>query len=298
MIPLISSLCYGPLGVCQLPRTWWKASLKAAGLLADDYPECTDFLDSMVLDRLGLDKDTTLGHVHTARPDYLGFEAWVRGQIGGEADAAVLEEWNGFIAARVHKQEKIDGIYAALGLGADTGIDSAVVLNHIEDWHYWYERDLSGGGLRGWEGRVVPLVGSLDYGPLGVCQLPRTWHKILLEAAGLLHEDYPGMGGGLDKRVVVDVLGLDRDEVVEHLHNTKPGYLDFEAWVSAKLAGRNVDGAVATWNESVRSRTHHAEKRADIHSSLGRPDDGSLPASAVVLNHVEDWHYAHAALIA
>ena len=56
MIPLISSQCYGPLEICHLPRLWWKASLKAAGRLAEDYPECTPVLDSMVLDLLGLDK--------------------------------------------------------------------------------------------------------------------------------------------------------------------------------------------------------------------------------------------------
>ena len=36
MIPMISSICYGPLKVCQLPRTWWKVSLRKAGLLDDD----------------------------------------------------------------------------------------------------------------------------------------------------------------------------------------------------------------------------------------------------------------------
>ena len=62
MIPLVSSLSYGPLNMCQLPRLWWKASLKAAGLLAEDYPECTGFLDEMVLERCGLEVQVTLEH--------------------------------------------------------------------------------------------------------------------------------------------------------------------------------------------------------------------------------------------
>ena len=33
MIPLIGSICTGPLGVCQLPRTWWKALSRSAVLL-------------------------------------------------------------------------------------------------------------------------------------------------------------------------------------------------------------------------------------------------------------------------
>jgi hypothetical protein len=297
MIPLVSSLCAGPLGMCQLPRTWWKVSLHAAGRLDDDYPEATGGLDSMVLERLGLDKAQTLAHIHAERPDYLSFEAWVVEQVGAPA-ASVREEWNGFIVGRVHKPAKIDDIYGTLGWAPDAGVDSAVVLNHLEDWHFWYERDLPGDELASWKGRTVPLVSTLDYGTLGVCQLPRTWHKVLLEAAGLLHEEYPGLGGGLDKRVVVDVLGLERDEVNEHLTTSRPSYLVFEDWVREKIGDRDVSAAVSEWNDLVRHREHHAEKRADIHNNLGRADDGSLPASAAVLNLVEDLHLAHTTLMA
>ena len=114
MIPLVSSLCYGPLGMCQLPRTWWKVSLHAAGVLDSQYPEATEGLDSMVLARLGLDKALTLAHIHEQRPDYLSFEAWVVDQVG-VPDAAVREAWSTFIAERTHKQNKIDDIHATLG---------------------------------------------------------------------------------------------------------------------------------------------------------------------------------------
>ncbi len=294
MIPLVSSLCYGPLGMCQLPRTWWKVSLHASGHLADDYPEATGGLDSMVLDRLGLDKATALAHIHDQRPDYLTFENWVVEQVGTPTND-VSHEWNTFISNRIHKQEKIDDIYATLSFAQDAGITSAAILNQLEDWHFWYERDLDGSELAGRKGTVVPLVSSLDYGSLGVCQLPRTWHKVLLESAGLLHVDYPGLGGGLDKRVVVDVLGLDRDEVNEHLTTVRPSYLQFESWVREHL-NSDLSGPITEWNEFVRNRDHHGEKRADIHANLGRPDDGSLPTTATVLNQVEDWHFAHGEL--
>ncbi len=296
MIPLISSHCYGPLEVCHLPRLWWKASLSAAGRLAEDYPECTPVLDSMVLDRLGLDKEETLGHIHSARPDYLSFEAWVRERTGGGPSRERLEEWNGSVRSRVHEQWKIDDIYPTLGFDGSEGVTSAVVLNHLEDWQFWYARDLGGEALAAWSGRTVPLISTLDYGLLGVCQLPRTWHKLLLQAAGLLHAEYPGLGGGLDRRVVEDVLGLDSDRVVEHLTSEGPSYLRFEDWVREQLGGRDVSGPVGEWNEYVRHRTHQGEKRADIHDNLGQADDGSLPESAVVLNHVEDWHFAHGVL--
>ncbi len=295
MIPLVSSLCYGPLGVCQLPRTWWKVSLNAAGHLADDYPEATGGLDSLVLERLGLDKFAVLTYLHETRPDYLTFEAWVVSQVG-VPDDGVRSEWNGLIADRVHKQSKLDDIYGTLRFPANSGVTSAVVPNFLEDWHFWFERDLSGAELAAWRGRVVPLVSSLDFGPLGVCQLPRTWHKVVLESSGLLHAEYPGLGGGLDRRVIVEVLGLDRDEVNDHLSSERPSYLQFEAWIIGRLEGRDVSTAVTEWNTYVRNRKHQAEKRADIHNSLGRTDDGSLPAEATILNHIEDWHLAHTVL--
>ena len=161
MIPLVSSLSYGPLNLCQLPRLWWKASLATAGHLAEDYPECSGFLDNMVLERCGLDAQTTLEHIHRERPDYLTFEAWVIEQVGAPA-ADLRDEWNGFIADRVHKQEKIDDIYGTLGFSRDAGITSAVILNQLEDWHFWHERDLTGNELDSWRGRVVPLVSTLD----------------------------------------------------------------------------------------------------------------------------------------
>ena len=75
MIPLISSICYGPSGWCQLPRRWWKVTLKASGVLDADYPECSGGLDRQVLEKMGLDQDETLGYIHSERPDYLTFEA-------------------------------------------------------------------------------------------------------------------------------------------------------------------------------------------------------------------------------
>ena len=297
MIPLVSSLCYGPLGICQLPRTWWKVTLNAAGLLDEEDPEATGGLDSMVLDRLGLDKALTLAHIHQNRPNYLAFEAWVVEQVG-RPGVEVQAEWSTFIAERVHKQNKIDDIYATLGFGANAGVDSAVILNHLEDWHFWFARDLGTEAMASWKGQLVPLVSTLDYGSLGVCQLPRTWHKVLLESAGLLHADYPGLGGGLDERVVVDVLGLNRDEVNDHLSGARPSYLQFEAWVGERIGARDVSAAITEWNGFVRTREHHAQKRADIHKNLARLDDGSLPASATVLNQVEDWHIAHGVLFA
>ena len=45
----------------------------------------------------------------------------------------------------------------------------------------------------------------------------------------------------------------------------------------------------------MRNRIHSNEKIVDIHDTLGLENDGSL-TSAVILNHVEDWYFAHADL--
>ena len=60
MIPLVSTLCQGPLGVAQLPRLWWKNLLHQAGQLDEDYPFCSGGLDKYVLEVLRLDQDSAL----------------------------------------------------------------------------------------------------------------------------------------------------------------------------------------------------------------------------------------------
>ena len=50
------------------------------------------------------------------------------------------------------------------------------------------------------------------------------------------------------------------------------------------------------WNTFIRNRIHRDEKRIKIHATVGREDDSKLN-SAVLLNHIEDWHLAHADLM-
>ena len=70
MIPLVSTLCKGPLGVAQLPRLWWKNLLHQAGQLDPAYPCCSGGLDKYVLEVLRLDQDSTL-HVPVGTAPFL-----------------------------------------------------------------------------------------------------------------------------------------------------------------------------------------------------------------------------------
>ncbi|MDA1192542.1 MAG: DUF5069 domain-containing protein [Candidatus Poribacteria bacterium] len=295
MIPLISSLCYGPLEVCQLPRTWWKTILRRKGLLDEEYPDCSPGLDTGVLNALGLDKDATLGYLRDALPDYLTFEKWVVAQKGGNLPMDEIAKWNENVRHRVHRRpEKLAEVYGDIGLSPDCGIDDAVILNSTQDWQLFVKRDLDS-DFAGIGGRVVPLISSLDYGTLGVCQLPRTWLKIALHIMGRLHPDYPHMTeNGLDPRVL-RLLGLEPHDAIKQIVSAGSSYVEFEAWVRDAV-GEPDRAAVEEWNTFIRTRTHNERKLEEIRATLGEALDVSV-VSATVLNHVEDWHYAHADLV-
>ena len=78
MIPLVSTLCQGPLGVAQLPRLCGgKTSSTKPGQLDEDYPFCSGGLDKYVLEVLRIDQDSALKFLWDQRPTYLEFEEWV-----------------------------------------------------------------------------------------------------------------------------------------------------------------------------------------------------------------------------
>ena len=92
MIPLVSTLCQGPLGVAQLPRLWWKNLLHQAGQLDADYPFCSGGLDKYVLEVLRLDQDRALNFLWDQRPTYLQFEEWVTAE--GTHEDTRIARWN------------------------------------------------------------------------------------------------------------------------------------------------------------------------------------------------------------
>ena len=52
-------------------------------------------------------------------------------------------------------------------------------------------------------------------------------------------------------------------------------------------------GAIKAFNTRLLEREHRPEKVEDIHSTLGREQTWT---SGVLLNNLEDWHYAHQVL--
>ncbi len=288
MIPLISTLCKGPLGAAQLPRLWWKNLLHATGQLDADYPHCTGGLDLNVIELLQLDQAPTLAYLREEKPNYLQFEVWV--EANGSVHATHIERWNKSLATRTHwTLAKIDETYGDIGFDKDRETEvSGVLLNCLQDWQLFSRSDL-GDGLRA---IMPPMLSSIDQGPLGICQLPRTWLKVCLRAKGLLHTDYPDCAeGSLDQRCI-NTLQLDQDKTLAYLRDELPSYLAFEDWV--RREGTIANEAIAEFNERLLKREHGAAKLEDIHATLGRPQTWT---AGVLLNNLEDWHYGYNALM-
>ena len=134
MVPLISSGVAGPLGAIHLPRLWQKVTLNAKGQLADGYPECGGGYDQMVLDGLGIDKDSALDYIKSNSPSYTQFEKWVVGQRGGSIPQSEIDASNAAIRGYNHDDETRKSILSAAGMEDDGSILDAVNLNNIDDW--------------------------------------------------------------------------------------------------------------------------------------------------------------------
>jgi hypothetical protein len=142
---------------------------------------------------------------------------------------------------------------------------------------------------------IVPLISSAVAGPLGVLHLPRLWLKASLEAVGKLAPGYPGAGKGYDQ-MVIDGIGLNREEVLGFIKTSKPDYTQFEAWVK-KHATKLDKASVEKLNAAIRGYNHDDGTRKSILSASGLPDDASAFKDAVNLNNLDDWKEFHTAVL-
>ena len=139
---------------------------------------------------------------------------------------------------------------------------------------------------------MIPTISSGVAGPLGVLHLPRFWSKVLMDAKGVLHEDYPACGAGFDQ-MVLDGLGLDKDATLAYISDNSPTYPQFEAWVSEN--GNFDQAAVDDLNAAISGYNHDDDTRGGILGASGISDDGSI-LDAVNLNNLDDWYELHASI--
>ncbi len=141
---------------------------------------------------------------------------------------------------------------------------------------------------------MIPTISSGVAGPLGVLHLPRFWSKVLMDAKGVLHEDYPACGMGYDQ-MVLDALGLDKDATLAYISDNSPTYPQFEAWVLEQSGGSLDTDAVAKLNADIEGYHHDDDTRTSILGASGIEDDGTI-LDAVNLNNLDDWYELHASL--
>jgi hypothetical protein len=139
------------------------------------------------------------------------------------------------------------------------------------------------------------MISSGVAGPLGVLHLPRLWLKASLEAQGKLASGYPGCGKGYDQ-MVIDGIGMKREEVLDFIKKNKPDYPQFEAWVK-KNATKLDKGSVEKLNTAIRGYIHDDATRKSILGANGLPDDGAACKDAVNLNNLDDWKEFHSAVL-
>jgi hypothetical protein len=141
---------------------------------------------------------------------------------------------------------------------------------------------------------IVPLISSGVAGPLGVLHLPRFWLKVSLESKGKLAAGYPGCGKGYDQ-MVLDGLGLKREDTIAFIKSHSPTYPEFEAWVT-KQPGAKLDKlSIDKLNSAIRGYIHDDQTRKGILSASGIPDDSRAFRDAVNLNNLDDWKEFHTA---
>src|SRR5687768_14549073 len=142
--------------------------------------------------------------------------------------------------------------------------------------------------------KIVPTISSGVAGPLGVLHLPRLWQKVVLSGKGLLPEGYDECGMGYDQ-MVLDALGLNKDETVRYLREKVPSYPEFERWILQKKGGKLDRAAVDKVNAGIKGYIHKDDVRKSILGACGINDDGAI-RDAVNLNNLDDWGEFHKSL--
>ncbi len=139
--------------------------------------------------------------------------------------------------------------------------------------------------------KTVPLMSSGSAGPLGAIHLPRLWTKLTLSAAGTLADGYDICGAGFDQ-MTIDALGLKRDDVIAFVRDTKPTYMQFEAYVLEKNGGKIPPEAIEKHNAAIRGYNHADDLGAKMRAASGLSD--ASKKDAVTLNMIEDLDELHA----
>jgi hypothetical protein len=137
IVPAISSLASGPLGLLHLPRLWGKAIIKAGATLPEGFHSGSGPLDVQLAEAIGMDLAASVRYVNAELPPYLVYEQWVRDNAT-TLDAGTLTAWNERMRTRAKPPAMAAEERAMLGL-ADETLGGSAILNDLIDWHLWHE---------------------------------------------------------------------------------------------------------------------------------------------------------------
>ena len=117
--------------------------MEAAGKLADGYPGCGPGYDQLMLDGLGLNKQTTIDYISRSKPTYPQFEVWVKQQDGVKLDQGSVTSLNSQIAGYIHDDETRKSVLEASEIeDGPAAPHDAVNLNNLDDWMEFYNAEI------------------------------------------------------------------------------------------------------------------------------------------------------------
>lgn len=137
--------------------------------------------------------------------------------------------------------------------------------------------------------KMIPAAPIAAKGPLGIVQLPRLWSKLILNKKGLLQDGYFACGPGFD-RVVLEGLGLEREEVIRYVEDHMPTYFDFERWILEKKGGHIAQETIDQINGRILQHEYPDPKKlTDKRREVGLPDDDPT-VKGHKMNEYDDWN--------
>lgn len=141
--------------------------------------------------------------------------------------------------------------------------------------------------------KIVPMISSRVQSTPGILSengilhLPRLHQKASLARSNMLDDEYDACGQGFDQ-MVLNGLGIDRDDFLTHINNDQPTFVETERWILAKRGGNRMTlGEESQINESVKAYEHDEAVRVTILSAAGLTDYGTI-LDAVTLNEIDD----------
>jgi hypothetical protein len=287
MIPLISGLTAGPLGIVHLPRMWFKARAHAVGALPAGYGHVTRGDDARLLRALGLAERAFEDYISVVAPDYQACEGWIVSHAT-DSSAATVEAFNAFVRAQTMPQPRLSEWSERFGTGGS--FTSAARLNQLDDWDGIHRQLLAADQPRT---AVIPAISSSSTGPLGIPHLARLWLKHRLHGAGRLMEGYRHGVGGFDEKLT-GAIGLDPAALAAFVETEKPDYLATEAWVRANAA--LTPETIAAWAAEIGGFNLPEERAIERRAELGITDPNFR--LGIPLNDLDDWAGLHRQLLA